>query len=371
MTIDFLSLTHDNIKNITPYEPGGHIQTLRKKIKLDDIIKLASNENPLGNSDKVTKALVNMDELIPYYPDAKARELRSQLASLYQVSDERLIFGAGSEELIRLLIQAFNRQDKHILFSQYAFISYKHSSLALNANFFEIPSKDYYIDVKTIASHTTNNTSVIFLANPNNPTGTYVKQEELEWLLENIPKTTLLVLDEAYYEYAKASTHYPDALLLQDRFENLVILRTFSKAYGLAGLRVGYGIASPILIDILNRIKLPFNVSHIAQCAALHALGDQSFIEKSVALNQRGMQYLQNELEGLGLSFIPSATNFLTVNFKEKANHVNESCLKAGIMLRPLHPYGMSNFLRITIGLPEQNERLISQLKQILRSQHD
>lgn len=363
MTIDFLSLAHQNIKHINPYVPGGHIDSLRGKTKRDDIIKLASNENPLGVSPKVMEALINLEKIIPYYPDSNTTKLKQALSSFYATPTNTLLVGNGSEEVIRLLIQAFNRPDKQIIFPQYAFIVYKLCCQGLNAPFREIASPDYKIDVNAIIEACQNNTSLVFIANPNNPTGDYITQEILESILRSIPSTTLLVLDEAYFEYAKHLEDYPDTLALQALYPNLVILRTFSKAYGLAGLRAGYCIGHPQLIDVLNRVKLAFNVSCISELAAIEALNDQSFIQASLDINQQGMASLQEAMTSLGFEYISSATNFITVDFKEDTKSLNESLKQEGIMLRTLHPYGMPTFLRISIGLPEQNQYLIEQLR--------
>lgn len=369
MNIDFLSLAHDNIKNITPYQPGGHIQTLREKTKCDDIIKLASNENPLGMSPSVATRLSEMEALVPYYPDSECVAIKRALSNFYQIESESLMFGSGSEELIRLLVQTFNRRERHILFPQYAFLAYKLSCQSLDANFKEIKSPDFQIDLSAIANNTTKDTAIIFLANPNNPTGDYFTQDDLVSLLNKIPSSTLLVMDEAYYEYAKDEPDYPDTLSLQSDFPNLVILRTFSKSYGLAGLRIGYCIATPALIEVLHRVKLTFNVSAIAQAAALQALSDQSFIQKTLDINNQGMSMLKNSLDELKFTYLRSPTNFLTVDLKEDTYPVYHHMLQEGLMLRTLHPYGMPNHLRISIGLPEQMQRLTEKLTQQIRSQ--
>lgn len=363
MTIDFLSLTHENIKHITPYQPGGHIETLREKIHRNNIIKLASNENPLGVSEQVTSSLNNLDKIIPFYPDSHATELKNALSSFYDIPSDTLLPAAGSEEIIRLLIQAFNRSDKKILFPQYAFIAYKLSCQAVNARFEEIPSPNYQIDITNVIKACKDDASLLFIANPNNPTGDYIDQSSLELILKSIPSTTLLVLDEAYYEYAREIDDYPDSLALQKSYPNLVILRTFSKAYGLAGLRVGYCIAHPQLIDVLNRVKLAFNVSCIAQSAATTALSDQSFIQHSLEVNAQGKKQLSDAINELGYEHIPSSTNFITVNFNHDTQPLFKALQQEGIMVRTLHPYGMPTWLRISIGIPEQNEYLIEQLR--------
>lgn len=363
MTTDFLSLAHDNITTLKPYQPGGSIQALREKINRDDIIKLASNENPLGVSENVVKAIHQASDLLHFYPDSKNQKVKQALADKYQIDTNRITLGTGSEEIIRLLMMAFNRTNRHVLFPQFSFIAYKIIAQTLNMNWNEVPSPDYRLDLNALSHAASEQTALLFLANPNNPTGEYISENTLYRLLESIPRSTILVIDEAYYEYAKATPDYPDTLSLQKEFPNLVILRTFSKIYGLAGLRIGYSIACKPISDILKRVKLPFSVSSLSQTAALAVLKDHAFIEQSLAVNQEGREQLVSALKSMGLNPLPSITNFITVDMKEDTAALYQYMCEQGIILRTLHPYQMPNHLRISVGLKDQNERVIDQLK--------
>jgi histidinol-phosphate aminotransferase len=369
MDINYLALAHPQIQSLVPYQPGGSKEALQKRFDPNDIIKLASNENPLGYSEAVYSTLAKNLDNLNLYPDANAIELKDKLANFHEINIEQITIGNGSENLISLLVQVFSKESSQIILPKYSFIAYKINAKAHNVAFKEIPSPNYTTDIKNLPRHIDEQTSLVFMANPNNPTGNYFNESELIAMLSKIPKTTLVVLDEAYYDYAKSNPGYPDSLKLLKNHPNLVILRTFSKVYGLAGLRIGYSISNPLVADALNRARAPFNLGTLSQKAAVAALSDQSFVNESVLLNNQGLQQYQDAFKQLRIKVLPSAGNFICAEFGSNATTIYNKILDNGIMLRTLAPYSMPNHLRISIGTQEQNERTINQLSNILRKE--
>ncbi len=357
-----LSIAHEQIATLKPYQAGQSMQSL-KNIAKDSIIKLASNENPLGASPKAKQAIINELDECYLYPEYMNRTLEN-LGQHLNVETGQLILGNGSENIISMLIQTFNRPENHFLIPQYGFSAYKINAKAHNANIKIIPTPNYRLDAEQVISLTNNNTALLFIDNPNNPIGHYLKHQEIEHILQNIPQTTLLVLDEAYYEYAKDTQDYPNSLALQAKYPNLVILRTFSKIYGLAGLRVGYGIANEQLIELLNRVRFPFNVASLSLAAASAALRDQEFVKKSIIINKSGLLAYQACFEQLNLDIFPSLGNFVTVNLKQDSSNFINYMLEQGIILRGLKPYQLPNHIRVSIGTEMQNTRTIEQFNQ-------
>lgn len=362
--MNFIELSHPYIHTLKAYQPGKPIEEVQREFGLTDIIKLASNENPLGPSPLAEQAAFDAISKIALYPDGSGYELKQALSKHYNVSPEEITLGNGSDNILSLLIQAFGK-NKTILVSEYSFDNYVLIARGHGVDAKIAPSKNWGLDVNAIVNAIDSKTGIIFVANPNNPTGTYITHEELVFLLQNTPSNILVVLDEAYYEYATQSD-YPRAQVLQKEYPNLIITRTFSKAYGLAGLRVGYSFSHSQIADILNRIRLPFNVSIPAMSAASAALHDQQHLSKTIELNQRGKNYLVEECKQLGLSTIPSATNFITVDMREDCAPLFQKLLRMGIIVRPLHTYQMPHHLRITIGLDEQNKRVVEALKTLV-----
>ena len=283
----FLIRAHEQIDTLIPYQAGMSTQSLQT-IAPDSIIKLASNENPLGMSPKAKVAMLEDINDTYLYPEKMGDTLHA-LAKHLNVSMEQCLLGNGSENIIAMLIQTFNRPENHFLIPQYAFLAYKINAKAHNASIKIIPTPNYKLKIEDILSRVNSKTALVFIDNPNNPTGHYLTHNEIHHLLKNLPSSTLLVLDEAYYEYAKGTNDFPNGLALQQDYPNLVIIRTFSKVYGLAGLRVGYGIAHTDIIDLLNRVRFPFNVSSLALCAAKAALSDTDFIEQSITNNKESI----------------------------------------------------------------------------------
>ncbi len=344
--INFESLVPESIQSLSPYQPGGFIS----QDKETEIIKLASNENPLGSSPSVLNFLSKHITSFNRYPDSNGHELKEALSHLYRIEMDEITLGNGSENLVQLLIQTFNQKESEILIPEYSFGAYKINAKALQANVREVPSPKFQIDVDGLIQQCSKKTRLIFIANPNNPTGCYLKEQQLSHLLENIPESTILVCDEAYYEYAKYFDRYPDTLKLQQQHKNLVILRTFSKAYGLASLRIGYSISTTEISELLNRARLPFNTSQISQIAAKKAIIDKNFVQESVMNNQNQLMKFSAFLNKHGIKYLPTATNFLTVFFGKNTNKIYNFLLNKGVMVRPLLPYNMSEFLRISIG---------------------
>ena len=367
MPCDYHLLPHAGIKSLNPYIPGKSAEEVAEELGLTDIIKLASNENPLGCSPLVTKALAGLSTTqLATYVVAAHHPLREKLAKKLSVDVEMITFGNGSDSLIPLLQTCFALHcDKHILTHNYSFISY-----GLYAKVFGIPvvstplRTNWQVDIDAMIDSCNEKTALIFLANPNNPTGLLVNKLDVLRLLQNIPETTILVLDEAYYDFVDVKERV-NALSLLDTYPNLVITRTFSKAYGLAGLRLGYAITSAYITSLLHRVMPPFSVNEAALVAANAALNDDEFIKHTVKNNVQGLEQLQQGLTNLGFNHFPTAGNFITFDCKKDSTPLYQSLEQAGIIVRPLHPYGLNNYLRISIGTRHQNSRFLEKLKEL------
>ncbi len=355
------------IRDAFPYQPGKSIASVQRELGLKSVVKLASNENPLGSAPRALAAYRRAEKLNALYPEGASPELRAALARHHGVAAESVIVGNGSDEIIRLLCEAFLEPDDEVVVSQHAFIRFKQQASMMGARVIETPMTDWTHDLALMAKATSPRTKLLFVANPNNPTGTFNTQDEIEGLLDAAPKTALVVLDEAYWHYARRIAGYPKSLPeLAARHENLVVLRTFSKAYGLAGLRVGYGVGDPELIGWLDRIRMPFNVSLPAQQACVEALKDEAFVKRSVALNQAQREFVVRALGDLGFGVGESATNFVFVRAPLPGRELFKALLRQGVIVRPLDEYGLPQHVRISIGTAAQNKALLSGLKQIL-----
>lgn len=365
----FLSLAHAQIENLQPYQPGRTISSLKGKISSDSIIKLASNENPLGPSPLAQQAIIHALPQAALYPE-QVVAAKQTLATMLNIDEHCITLGNGSENIIQMVIQAFNRPNSHCLIPQYAFSAYRINAHALNMEVRIIPSPQYGHDIASIIDQVSETTSLIFIDNPNNPIGTYLNHQALLSLLDAIPPTVLLVLDEAYFEFGQGIHDYPDSLSLLTQYPNLIILRTFSKVYGLAGLRIGYGIAHPDITDILNRVRLPFNVSSLALSAAIAAIEDQNFVEQTLAMNKQAQKLYQQIFKELKLVYFPSFANFITFDLKQDSDLFFEYMLNHGIIVRPLKPYGLTTHIRISTGLPEHNQRAIQLMKHYFGEMH-
>jgi len=361
VSCDYLALTHAGIQALHPYQPGKPVEELERELGLTDIIKLASNENPNGPSAAVLQALAAAGKSLSLYPDGNGFVLKQALQKKLKINAAHIILGNGSNDLLDLLARVFSGPGKEVLFSQFAFAVYPIVAQACNAVPVSVPASEWGHDLEAMAAAVSDRTSLIFLANPNNPTGTYFGRTAFETFMAKIPARVIVVLDEAYFEYVQKAD-YPDGMNYLEAYPNLVVVRTFSKAYGLAGLRVGYSVSSKKIADLLNRVRQPFNVNSVALVAATAALDDETYLQHSVLMNHQGLKQMIQGLQRLGLSFIPSVGNFITVNFMKDAAAINQRLLERGLIVRPIANYAMPNFLRISIGLPAENERFLAVL---------
>lgn len=364
MSCDLIQLATPGVAKLQPYHPGKPIDELERELGISDIVKLASNENPLGCSPKVKKAVENFNDY-SRYPDGNAFALKSRLAERHSVSEEQITIGNGSNDILELITRAIVSREHEVMFSEHAFAVYPIVTQAVGATANIVSAKDWGNDLGLMQTLITENTRLVFLANPNNPTGSWFQQIEFQDFMDAVPSSVIVVLDEAYYEYADCeNSSTADGLL--GAYSNLIICRTFSKAYGLASLRVGYALSHVDLADLMNRVRQPFNVNALALLAAETALEDQDFIQRSVTLNKAGMQQLCEAFDSMGLHYIPSMANFVSVNLQQDGMAAYEKLLKAGVIVRPVANYGMPEHLRITIGLEEENNKFIQALTGIL-----
>jgi histidinol-phosphate aminotransferase len=334
---------------------------------LKNVIKLASNENPFGPSPKVLQAIEKAALTINRYPDGGCFYLRSAVAKHVEVGQEQLIFGNGSDELIFMVLRAFVEPGDEVIVSHPSFAVYTIGSNIAGASLKVIPMKDFHHDLDAMAMAAGKATKVIFIDNPGNPSGGYVTGDELESFLQKVPQETVVVLDEAYFEYAVGQSGYPQTIPWLKKYPNMIILRTFSKIYGLAGLRVGYGVATPEMIDILNRVREPFNVNSIAQEAAIACLKDKAYYTRALKLLRQERSMLEKEMGTMNLKIVPSATNFILIDLGEPSGRVIDGLLQKGVIVRDMAAWGLSTFIRVTIGTPEENQKFIKHLKTLTR----
>ncbi len=368
MSCDFLAQAVPGVQKLSPYVPGKPVDELARELSLDPagIVKLASNENPLGPSPKALEAIRAELAELTRYPDGNGFELKSKLAARCGVTAAQVTLGNGSNDILDLVARAWLAPGLNAVFSQYAFAVYPIATQAVGAQGKVVPAKEHGHDLEAMLAAIDANTRVVFVANPNNPTGTWFGPDALESFLARVPEHVLVVLDEAYIEYAEGD-ELPDGLDYLARYPNLLVSRTFSKAYGLASLRVGYALSSPQVADVLNRVRAPFNVNSLALAAACAALDDADYLSTSRRANDAGMAQLEAGLRQLGLGWIPSKGNFIAVDFGRDAAPVNQALLKAGVIVRPVAGYGMPTFLRVSIGTEAENARFLEALEQILR----
>ncbi|MEA1082340.1 histidinol-phosphate transaminase [Marinobacter qingdaonensis] len=367
MAIDYQSLAVRGVQALSPYQPGKPIDELARELGLDpaDIIKLASNENPLGPSEKALAAAREALSELCLYPDGNGFDLKQALSARLAVGMDQITLGNGSNDVLEVIARCFADPDAEVVYSQYAFAVYPLVTQAIGATGVSVPARDWGHDLDAMAAAVTERTKLVFVANPNNPTGTVHKAADIETFLAKIPERVLVVLDEAYCEYLTGDA-YPDGVQLLSRFPNLIVCRTFSKAWGLAALRVGYSISSPAIADVLNRVRQPFNVDTLALAAATAVLADDAYLERSREVNSAGLRQLEQAFDRMGLAYIPSAGNFVAVDVGEQAQAVYEALLARGVIVRPVAGYGMPRHLRVSVGLPEQNARFIEALEQSL-----
>ncbi|MDB5775972.1 MAG: histidinol-phosphate transaminase [Herbaspirillum sp.] len=358
------------VRAIAPYQGGKPIAEVAREfgLKESDIVKLASNENPLGMPQSARDAMQRAVADIGRYPDSNGFELKAAITRKHNVPEDWITLGNGSNDILELAAHAFVQPGQSVVFSEYAFLVYALATQAAGARAIVVPSRQYGHDLQAMAAAVADDTRLIYIANPNNPTGTFAPAAELEAFLRKVPEHVVVVLDEAYTDYLPAELRY-DAIAWVAKYPNLLVSRTLSKAYGLAGLRIGYAIAQPGITDLLNRIRQPFNVNSLAQAAAVAALADSEFLARSASVNAAGYQALTKAFDEMKLPYLSSFGNFVMVQVGDDdaaGARVNLALLKRGVIARPLANYGLSKWLRVTIGLPEENAAFLHALKTIL-----
>jgi histidinol-phosphate aminotransferase len=365
--MDLRHLVPEWIRSLTPYPPGKPIEEVERELGISGSIKLASNENPLGPSPKALAAVQEALRGLHVYPDGSAFYLRRTLAERHGVSPEEILVGNGSNEIIELVVRTFMRERDEAVMADQAFVVYQLVTRAVGGTPRTVPLRDFTHDLEAMAEAVTPRTRLVFLANPNNPTGTMVGREAWRAFLRALPPRQLVVVaDDAYADYVE-DPDYPDTI--GDRGDGgvpVVTLRTFSKLYGLAGLRVGYAVAPAAVVDAMHRIRQPFNVNALALAAARAALDDQEHVRRTLAVNREGMAFLTESFRAMGLSFVPSVANFLLVKVG-KGMAVYEALLRRGVIVRPMDGYGFPEHLRVTVGLPDENRRFVDALADVLR----
>lgn len=358
-------LVSDSIKHIAPYVPGKPIQDLEREYGITGAIKLASNENPLGPSPRALEAMREMLPLVHQYPDADSRLLKSKLAQRYGIPPECFVPANGSNEIIELTLRVFLRPGGEVIMPEPCFSLYRKFTQAADGIPVPVPLRDFRIDLRAMAEKITAKTRVVFITNPNNPTGTIVAKAQFDQFLRAVPESAVVVLDEAYGEFVSD----PDTPLGKDYLQGppwIITLRTFSKVYGLAGLRIGYGLAARDLTLYINKVRQPFNVSVLAQAAASGALDDEAHLEKTLRVVRDGRAFLAQEFRRLAVDYVPSQSNFIMIHVGTHCDRTYEALLRQGVIVRPLKSFGYPEHLRITVGTPEENRRFISTFRQSL-----
>jgi histidinol-phosphate aminotransferase len=359
------SLANEHILGIAPYEPGKPVEELERELGIHDAIKLASNENPLPPSDRVQKAIESHLVNLNRYPDGSGYYLRQALARKHEVTADQVVLGNGSNELIELIVRTFLRPGDEAVVPHPSYVVYPMIVQAAGGIRVMVMLKDHRIDLEAMARAITPMTKMVFIANPNNPTATIVTDDEVSHFISRLPERTIVVFDEAYVEFAHGPD-FPDVLPYVAQGRKVVVLRTFSKAASLAGLRVGYGIADADAVALMNRIRQPFNVNALGQVAALAALDDESHTLECVRMIEAGRHYLYDEFNALGVKYVPSRANFILVDVGRSASDIYQRLLKEGVIVRPLTSFGMESALRITVGTPQENRRLAKALRKVL-----
>ncbi|HZY11044.1 MAG TPA: histidinol-phosphate transaminase [Bacteroidota bacterium] len=353
------------IDSLQPYKPGKSIDEVKRELGLTNIIKLASNENPLGPSPRAIQEMKKYISELHYYPNA-GYDLRLVLAEKFNLKIDNVITDSGAEGIMANIIRTFLCDDDEVLTTEAAFIGFQVLARSRGVKYNTVPYKNWHYDLPALTNSINERTKIIYLANPNNPTGTIFTKQEFDSFYKQVPERVLIILDEAYFEYAGVNPSYPDSMLY--RYDNVITLRTFSKIYGLAGIRIGYGFAHEELIKNLLKVKLPFEPNTLAQAAGIGALQDQEFLSRSLEVNTRGIQFMTKTLRELGMHVVPSEANFIMVvrESEEDVNFIYHELLKEGVIVRPLKAFGLPHCIRISIGTHEENEILIEKLKKVL-----
>lgn len=369
MSINYQELALAGIQKLQPYQPGKPISELAREFGLNeaDIVKLASNENPLGPSTKALAAVEKALADLTLYPDGAGYDLKLALSNKLGVAQNQITLGNGSSDLIDFILRVFAAAGDNIVVSQHAFAVYKIQAAIIGLSCTEVPAINYGHDLDGMAAAITERTKVVFITNPNNPTGTWLTTQQIHRFMQKVPSQVMVFLDEAYCEFVQ-QPDYANGIELLSQYPNMVVARTFSKAYGLAGLRVGYGVSSPEIADLLNRVRPPFNVNSLALVAAVAALADEDYVAKSVAVNSAGLAQLEAAFKAMNIEFIPSVANFVAFKIPatHQANEVFQALLAKGVIVRPVAGYEMPQHLRVSVGTEAQNQIFISALQAIL-----
>lgn len=356
---------NEYVKNLIPYIPGKPVEELERELGIQDAIKIASNENSLGPSPLAVDAVVKALGKVNRYPDGDAFYLRNKLAQRLGVKPESLIFGNGSNEVIEIVARTFMKPGDEAVIGEFAFIVFPIVTQAVGAKAIISPMPELTHDLRDMFKRITPKTKAVFIANPNNPTGTMVKRGEVEWFLERVPDDIIVVIDEAYFDYVD-DPEYPNSLDYQSLGKSIITVRTFSKIYGLAGLRLGFGVSSEEIISYMSRVREPFNVNSLAQVAAVAALDDAEHVRRSKDVNRAGLKYLVQEIKKINLPFTSSFANFILVDLGTDPIPVYNALLREGVIVRPVINYGLKTHIRVTVGLPEENERFIRAIRKVL-----
>jgi histidinol-phosphate aminotransferase len=365
MHVQWESLANEHILGIAPYEPGKPVEELERELGIHDAIKLASNENPLPPSDRVQQAIIAALGHLNRYPDGSGFYLRQAVAKKHGFTPDQVMLGNGSNDLIELVVRAFMRAGDEAVVPHPSFVVYPMMVQAVGGIRVMVMLRDYRLDLEAMARAITPQTKMVFIANPNNPTATMVTADEVEHFMARVPERTIVVFDEAYIEFAMGPD-FPDTLSYVRQGRKVLVLRTFSKASSLAGLRVGYAVGDADAVALMNRIRQPFNVNALAQAAGLAALDDDNHVLECVRMNEAGKAYLYDEFRSLGVKYVPSRANFILVDVGRSAADIYQKLLHEGVIVRPLTPFGMETALRITVGTPDENRRLVKGLRAVL-----
>ena len=363
--MQYLDRANAGVKALSPYQAGKPIEELERELGIKNIIKLASNENPFGLPPSAKKAIQAQLDNLHLYPDSNGFYFKQAVAEKFGLLPEQITLGNGSNDLIELIAHTFASEQDEVIYSQYGFIVYPLISQALNAKRVEIPAKNYGNDLAAFLNAITPKTKLIYIANPNNPTGSFLSAVEIANFLAQVPPQVIVALDEAYVEFTEPNERV-DSFGLLAKYPNLIVCRTLSKAYGLAGLRIGYAVSSTEIAGLLNRVRQPFNCNSLALAAATAAIQDDEFVAKVAENNRIGLQLLQNFFDEKGLRYVPSKGNFVMLDLQQPAAPIYQALLRKGVIVRPLAGYGLPNHLRISIGLPEENQRFLTALSDIL-----
>lgn len=363
--MNFLNLANEGVKHLSPYQAGKPVEELERELGISNIIKLASNENPFGLPLSAKQAIERELADLTRYPDSNGFYFKQKVAQKFGLQPEQITLGNGSNDLLELIFQTFVSEKDEVIFSQYTFIVAPLAAQARNAKAQVIPALDYGHNLAEFLAAINDKTKLIYIANPNNPTGTFLTHQQIADFLAQVPENIIVVLDEAYTEFTSPAERV-DAFALLQQYPNLVVCRTLSKAYGLAGLRLGYAVSNPEIADLFNRVRQPFNCNSLALAAGIAVIDDQDFIEQVAENNRQGLQLIEQFCVEKGINYVPSKGNFVLLDLQQPAAPIYQALLHQGVIVRPVAGYGLANHLRVSIGLPEENQRFLTALSQVL-----